>query len=79
MKPARQDLLPCDAVVMKPADLPDDPQPVPPREPALDECCGQGCEPCIFDLYEAARQRYLAELQAWQARHASRLTPDGSS
>jgi hypothetical protein len=51
---------------------PDDPAPQPPPEPDLDACCGQGCDPCVFDLYEAARERYRAELQAWQQRQARR-------
>ena len=50
----------------------DDPAPQAPPEPDLDACCGQGCERCVFDLYEAARERYRAELQAWQERQAWR-------
>jgi hypothetical protein len=50
--------------------LPDnDPPPVPPRRPDNDECCGGGCNPCIFDAYEDARERYAAVLAAWRARH----------
>ena len=37
--------------------------------PDLDDCCGQGCNPCVFDVYDAKRERYLAALRAWQARH----------
>lgn len=47
----------------------DDPRPVPPVEPALEDCCGNGCDPCIFDLHYAAMDRYRAELAAWEARH----------
>jgi len=25
------------------------PGPVAPREPAPEECCQRGCEPCVFD------------------------------
>ena len=46
-----------------------DPRPVPPVRPGLDECCGGSCDPCVFDLYDAALDRYRAELKAWQARH----------
>lgn len=49
--------------------LTDDPRPVPPIEPALEECCGNGCDPCIFDIHYAAMERYRAELAAWEARH----------
>lgn len=44
------------------------PRPVPPVQPALEDCCRSGCTPCIFDLYDDAMERYLAELKAWEAR-----------
>ncbi|HXR56425.1 MAG TPA: oxidoreductase-like domain-containing protein [Casimicrobiaceae bacterium] len=47
----------------------DDPPPVAPRRPDNDECCGGGCNPCIFDAYEDARERYENALAAWRARH----------
>jgi len=46
-----------------------DPRPQPPREPALEECCGSGCEPCVFDRYYEALDRYEAALQGWLERH----------
>ena len=51
------------------ADSPDDPPPMAPVRPQNDECCGGGCVPCIFDLYEEARARYEAALAQWRARH----------
>ena len=59
----------------------DDPPPPAPVLPDLDECCGQGCEPCIFDLYEAAQERHRNALQAWQARRLAREggTPEAAS
>ena len=53
----------------------DDPPPVAPMLPDDDACCGGGCDPCVFDLYEAARERYLAELRAWQQRQVG-TTPN---
>lgn len=50
----------------------DDPPPVAPRRPENDECCRGGCNPCVFDLYEEARERYEAALAAWRARHPER-------
>jgi len=50
----------------------DDPRPVVPPQPDLDACCGQGCTPCIFDLYEMERERYEAKLRAWEERQAAR-------
>lgn len=49
-----------------------DPRPLPPRRPGNDECCGSGCIPCIFDLYDEQMQRYEEALAAWEKRHASR-------
>ena len=46
-----------------------DPRPLPPREPALDECCQRGCEPCVFDRYHEALERYQRALAGWLERH----------
>ncbi|MFM0643841.1 oxidoreductase-like domain-containing protein [Paraburkholderia bryophila] len=46
----------------------DDPQPVPPVQPDLDDCCHSGCNPCVFDLYDEALDRYQATLAQWQER-----------
>jgi hypothetical protein len=50
----------------------DDPPPVPPEEPDFEACCGNGCDPCIFDVYDAERARYFAALRAWEERQARR-------
>jgi hypothetical protein len=47
----------------------DDPRPEPPQQPGLDDCCRSGCEPCVFDLYEDALDRYRVALAAWELRH----------
>ena len=57
---------------LPPAADDDDPPPPAPILPDLDECCGQGCEPCIFDLYEAAQERHRDALKAWQDRRRER-------
>jgi len=46
-----------------------DPQPTPPQRPDDEDCCGQGCVPCIFDFYDEAMGKYREELAAWKARH----------
>lgn len=46
-----------------------DAMPVPPPQPDLDACCGNGCEPCIFDSYDLAMDRYRQALRAWRVRH----------
>lgn len=60
-----------------PAPAADDPQPQPPREPLPEECCGGGCEPCVFDRYSVALERYQEALRAWQERHPVTGTLDG--
>ena len=55
---------------MASSSVPDtDPMPQPPHEPDLDACCGNGCDPCIFDLYGLAMDEYRRALRAWGARH----------
>lgn len=48
---------------------PDLPPPEPER-PDEQACCGNGCEPCVFDLYAEARRRWREEMKAWQQRQA---------
>lgn len=57
-----------------------DPQPQPPEAPDLDACCGNGCDPCIFDLHDLAMDAYRQDLRAWQARQAVSTRPaDGET
>lgn len=46
-----------------------DPKPEPPCAADYDACCGSGCDPCIFDLYDRAVERYRQALAAWLERH----------
>lgn len=39
-------------------------EPPPPREPDTEECCGNGCDPCIFDLYEQRLERWRQRCRA---------------
>ena len=55
---------------MSPQD--DDPRPVPLEHPGPEDCCKGSCDPCVFDLYDEALERYRAALQAWEARQAQR-------
>jgi hypothetical protein len=54
----------------------DDPPPVLPIRPRLDDCCGRSCDPCVFDLYDEAVDRYRAALKAWQQRNPARAPDD---
>jgi Oxidoreductase-like protein, N-terminal len=51
-----------------------DPPPVPPERPDLNDCCTSGCNPCIFDIYEDAVERYRDALRAWEERQKARAT-----
>jgi hypothetical protein len=49
----------------------DDPRPEPPERPASEDCCGSGCDRCVYELYEQALDRYRDELAAWERRRAT--------
>ena len=49
--------------------------PEPPPQPDLDACCGNGCDPCIFDYYDLAMDQYRQALRAWRARQADEALP----
>lgn len=55
-----------------------DPRPTPPVEPQLEDCCGNGCDPCVFDAYQMAKDRYRAALAAWEARQATSTKRDNA-
>lgn len=42
--------------------------PPPPPEPDLDECCGTGCDPCVFDLYEQRLERWRERCEELRRR-----------
>jgi len=46
-----------------------DPMPRPPPPPDLEACCGNGCDPCIFDLHDLAMDECRRALRAWRERH----------
>jgi hypothetical protein len=56
-----------------------DPPPVPPLEPEPGACCQSGCDPCVYDLYWEAVDRYEQALAAWQARQAASTMPPPSA
>ena len=44
-----------------------------PIEPDPYECCGRGCDPCIFDYYEKALARWERRVAELQQRGAKKL------
>lgn len=60
---------------MSPDDTPADPMPLPPEPPDLNDCCGNGCDPCIFDAHDLALDAHRQALRAWHARQAERTEP----
>jgi hypothetical protein len=47
----------------------DDARPIEPVEPDLNECCGNGCTPCVFDTYAEDKRHWREAVQAWDLRH----------
>ncbi len=45
------------------------PPPLPPQPPVEGECCGRGCEYCVWVYYDQALRRYEAALAQWRARY----------
>jgi cytochrome-b5 reductase len=38
--------------------------PRPPREPDPEDCCGSGCEPCVFEIYQERLERWRERCRA---------------
>ncbi|MBI4005591.1 MAG: hypothetical protein HY356_02880 [Gammaproteobacteria bacterium] len=52
--------------------------PPPPQEPHPDECCGRGCERCVYVYYEEALQRWEEEVIRLKAEHEMRIRTSSS-
>ncbi|MER1966442.1 oxidoreductase-like domain-containing protein [Castellaniella sp. GW247-6E4] len=46
-----------------------DPRPLEPEEPDLNDCCGNGCEPCVFDTYIEEKRAWEQAIKVWEERH----------
>ena len=55
-----------------------DPMPQAPVPPDIHDCCGNGCDPCIFDLHDLAMDAYRQALRAWHARRDAPQGPDSA-
>jgi hypothetical protein len=38
-----------------------------PEKPDIDDCCGQGCDPCVFDTYETHMEKYDDQMQEYES------------
>jgi hypothetical protein len=56
----------------------EDPKPEPPRAPEQWECCQSGCDPCVYDTYWEAVERYERALSEWESRKNSRGAADSA-
>ncbi|KEP63823.1 UNVERIFIED_CONTAM: hypothetical protein HHA_230640 [Hammondia hammondi] len=56
-------------------------KPVPPWKPEPEDCCGSGCERCIFDMYYEQLEEYEEALKRWdvQQRQLGQTGDDTSS
>jgi hypothetical protein len=53
-------------------------RPQPPRMPEAAECCQSGCDPCVFDRYAEAYEKYALALAAWVAMEEKPARDDAS-
>lgn len=40
--------------------------PPPPTKPLESECCGNGCSPCVFDIYENQMKKWISKCENLQ-------------
>lgn len=53
--------------------------PEPPEEPLQSDCCGTGCSPCVFDIYQEDLKRWRELAGLTPEERAARLTtPPGA-
>ena len=56
-------------IMSDPCLSPDDTRPIEPVEPDLNECCGNGCTPCVFDTYAEEKRHWQEAVRIWDLRH----------
>jgi hypothetical protein len=57
------------ALGVMPVTSPATPPPLPPKPPVEGECCGRGCEYCVWVYYDQALRRYEAALARGRERY----------
>ncbi|PHJ21912.1 oxidoreductase- amine-terminal protein [Cystoisospora suis] len=53
-------------------------KPEPPWKPDPSDCCGSGCDPCIFDIYYQQLEEYHRLLKLWEDQQGHENSPPGS-
>ena len=49
------------------------PKPIKPIAPDSDECCGQGCQRCVFDIYYDRLEKYELDLEEYNKQNKTKL------
>ena len=39
-----------------------------PNEPGPDDCCGTGCDPCVFDVYDNKMEKFEEKMSDLQGK-----------
>ena len=75
-KPVGLHLQPCHLTIQPMVSPPlADAMPLPPHQPDLEACCGDGCDPCIFDMHDMALDAYRQALRGWRVRNPEAERP----
>lgn len=51
-----------------------EPRPEPPEAPLPGDCCGSGCDRCVYIVYEEAMDAYREALREWESRRGGNPT-----
>lgn len=51
--------------------------PAPPQPPEPEDCCGSGCDPCVYELYDEALERWERRVARIRARREKRRADQG--
>ncbi|KAL4484972.1 hypothetical protein ABPG74_020149 [Tetrahymena malaccensis] len=55
------------------------PKPQKPEEPDQDDCCGSGCQVCVFDRYYQKLEEYEEKLMEWEEKYGDLFNDEEES
>ncbi|KAL4501470.1 hypothetical protein ABPG72_021277 [Tetrahymena utriculariae] len=55
------------------------PKPQRPEEPDQDDCCGSGCQVCVFDRYYQKLEEYEEKMMEWEEKYGDLFNEEESS